>query len=541
MLRRGLLRRYPPASRAARPPFPPDWQCGTVNHRRPIRMPLPPAIPRGASLAAHMLRTPILATVLLTLLAACVSPSPESRETAPPAATPDRPPNIVVIMADDLGWGDLEPYGQERILTPSLTRMAAEGTRFTAFYAGSTVCAPSRSVLMTGQHTGHTPIRGNREIQPIGQAPLPVEAVTIAEVLQEAGYATGIFGKWGLGPPDSEGLPTRQGFDEFFGYLDQRRAHFYYPEFLWRNEERVPLANRVEPVQGTVASGPAVEAGEYSHDRIAAEALDFIDRHHDRPFFLYVPFTIPHAALEVPGEAFEPYLDENGASIFPETPFDGGHYTAQPMPRAALAAMITRMDRDVGRILDRLVAHDLARNTIVLFTSDNGPAMEGGADPDFFGSAGPFRGYKRDLYEGGIRVPLLAWGPGQVRPGVVSDHVWAMWDILPTAADLAGVTPPPNTDGLSMVAALTGQGTAPTHDHLYWEFYERGSAQAVRAGRWKAVRQPMMTGEIELYDLDADPSETQDLAADHPAIVARMLEIMAEEHTPSEIWQPPTR
>src|SRR5690606_39048278 len=272
---------------------------------------------------------PLATTVLaISALTAC-GPS------APATSSQPGPPNIVIIMADDMGWGDIQPYGQEKIQTPNLARMAAEGTRFTAFYAGSTVCAPSRSVLLTGQHTGHTPIRGNREVLPIGQAPLPAEAVTLAEVLKDRGYATGVFGKWGLGAPESEGIPTRQGFDEFFGYLDQRRAHFYYPEFLWHNETRVPLPNRTEPAPNTVGAGRALEKGEYSHDRIATEALEFIDEHRDGPFFLYVPFTIPHAELAAPEDAFEPYLDANGNSIFPETPFPGEHYGPQPMPHAA--------------------------------------------------------------------------------------------------------------------------------------------------------------------------------------------------------------
>jgi arylsulfatase A len=466
------------------------------------------------------------------VMAGC-APSPAS----PPRA--DRPPNLIVIMADDLGWGDVEPNGQEKIRTPSLVRMASQGTRFTAFYAGSTVCAPSRSVLMTGQHTGRTPIRGNREALPIGQAPLPASAVTLAEVLKEAGYATGVFGKWGLGPPESEGLPTRQGFDEFFGYLDQRRAHFYYPEFLWRNEQRVPLPNRVRPAENTVGAGWAIEKGEYSHDRIATETLDFIDRHRDEPFFLYVPFTIPHAELDAPAEAFAPYLDERGESIFPEAPFPGAHYGPQPMPHAAYAAMVTRMDRDVGRILDRLRQYGIDDHTIVLFTSDNGPGIEGGSDPEFFDSNGPFRGLKRDLYEGGIRVPMIAWAPGRISAGGVSDHPWAMWDILPTFAELAGAETPAGVDGLSMVAALTGGGTPPTHEYLYWEFYERGSAQAVRFGDWKAVRMPMFTGDLELYDLGSDAGETVDLAGRHPEVVARMVAIMADAHVPSAIWQAP--
>lgn len=469
-------------------------------------------------------------------LAACGAP-----DSAPDTSGTQsrRPLNIVFIMADDLGWGDIEPYGQQKIHTPSLTRMADEGIRFTAFYAGSTVCAPSRSVLMTGQHTGHTPIRGNREVLPIGQAPLPADALTLAEVLQGAGYATGVFGKWGLGAPGSEGIPTRQGFDEFFGYLDQRRAHFYYPEFLWHNEDRVPLPNTTRPAERTVGAGWAIAKGEYSHDRIASEALAFIDRHQSEPFFLYVPFTIPHSDIDAPADALEPYLNERGESIFPETPFPGNRYSPQPMPHAAFAAMVTRLDRDVGRLLDRLRALGIDDHTVVFFASDNGPTVEGGADPEFFDGNGPFRGVKRDLYEGGIRAPMLAWGPGRVPAGQVSDHVWAMWDVLPTIAALTGQPPPAGIDGLSMADVLTGSGSPPSHDYLYWEFYERGSAQAVRMGNWKGVRQPMLSGPIELYDLSTDPDESENLASQHPEIVERIRAIMAEAHTPSPLWQPP--
>jgi len=472
-------------------------------------------------------------TLLLTLSLAFAVESMAQR-----APRSERLPNIIFIMADDLGYGDLGSYGQAKIRTPNLDRMAAEGIRFTQFYAGSTVCAPSRNVLMTGQHTGHTSIRGNKEIQPIGQEPLPAEAITLAEVMQEAGYATGAFGKWGLGAPGSEGAPTRQGFDVFFGYLDQRRAHFYYPEFLFRGEERVPLEGNV--VKPDDFSGPGagqpIQRALYSHDVIANEALAFIDQHRDEPFFLYVPFTIPHAELLVPDDAMEPYLDETGNSIFPEEPFPGGHYSAQPMPRATYAAMVTRMDRDVGRILEKLKEHGLDENTIVFFTSDNGPSTEGGSSPEFFDSNGPLRGFKRDLYEGGIRAPMIVRWPGRIPAGQVSDHVWAMWDVLPTLAALAGVEPPAGIDGLSMVAAITGEGDQQNHEYLYWEFYERGSAQAVRSGNWKAVRQPMFTGEIELYDLASDPGEEHDVAAQHPEIVRRMRGIMEAAHTPSPLW-----
>ncbi|HEX6070957.1 MAG TPA: arylsulfatase [Longimicrobiaceae bacterium] len=486
---------------------------------------------------ARALRRGAAALAAGAALAACAAPG------AAPGARPDReaarPPNIVFIMADDLGWGDIEPNGQQKIHTPSLTRMASEGVRFTDFYSGSTVCAPARSVLMTGLHTGHTPIRGNREVLPIGQTPLPASAVTLAEVLGAAGYATGIFGKWGLGAPDTEGIPTRQGFDEFFGYLDQRRAHFHYPEWLWRNEERVPLPNETREARNTVDAGWAITKGEHSHDRIASEALSFIDRHRSEPFFLYLAITLPHADIDPPADAFAPYVDAQGRSIFPETPFPGAHYSPQSMPHAAFAAMVTRMDRDVGRVLDRLRELGIDDNTIVFFTSDNGPTEEGGADPEFFDSNGPFRGVKRDLYDGGIRVPMIAWAPGRFPAGAVSDHVWAMWDVLPTLAELAGQTPPPGLDGLSMVGALTGERPAPTHDYLYWEFYERGSAQAVRMGNWKGVRMPMLSGPIELYDIAADPGETEDLAARHPEIVARIRDAMAEAHRPDPMWQPP--
>jgi arylsulfatase A len=483
----------------------------------------------------------ITASLLLCLgLVSCTAAGSGPR-TGPAAV--GRPPNVVFIMADDLGWGDIGPNGQERIQTPNLERMAREGVRFTSFYAGSTVCAPSRSVLLTGQHTGRTPIRGNSgklRTGPWGEVPLPAEAVTLAEVLDRAGYATGGFGKWGLGGPGSEGVPTRQGFDAFYGYLDHVRAHFYYPEFLFRGETRVPLVgNRVASDAPAPGAGWAVEPGRYSHDAIADEALAFIDEHREGPFFLYVPFTIPHAELQVPEDAYAPYLDANGQSIFPETPYPGQHYGPQPMPRATYAAMITRMDRDIGRILERLEELGIAENTLVFFTSDNGPSTAGGIDPEFFNSNGPFRGRKRDLYEGGIRVPMVVWGPGRVPAGRVSDHVWAAWDVLPTLAELAGADAPDDIDGLSMANALTGRGPAPEHESLYWEFYEGTPAQAVRMGRWKAIRQPMLSGPIELYDLQADPGEQRDVAAQHPEIVERARAAMRQAHTPSPMWKAP--
>jgi arylsulfatase A len=479
-------------------------------------------------------RAPVLSLMLSVTACATAGSSPER------TAVRTAPPNFVFIMADDLGYGDIEPYGQTLIQTPSLSRMAREGMRFTQFYSASTVCAPARSSLMTGQHTGRTPIRGNKEIMPIGQEPLPAEAVTVAEVLREAGYATGAFGKWGLGGPGTEGVPTRQGFDEFYGYLDQRRAHFFYPEFLFRGEEREPLqGNRVRPSERAVGAGWVVERGVYSHDAIAAEALAFIDRNRDRPFFLYLPFTIPHAELEAPEDAFAPYLDASGQSVFREVPYAGEGYGPQAKPRAAYAAMVTRMDRDVGRILDRLNELGIAENTFVFFTSDNGPHREGGHDPDFFNGTGPLRGYKRDLYEGGIRVPMLVWGPGRVPSGLVSDHVWTLWDVMPTLAGLAGARVPEGIDGLDMASSFTARGPAPQHEHLYWEFHEQGGKQAVRKGDWKAVRLDIVRNPrapIELYDLAADLAEQHDIAVLHPEIVREMEEIMVRDRTASELF-----
>jgi arylsulfatase A-like enzyme len=444
---------------------------------------------------------------------------------------------VIVVMADDLGWGDLGAYGQTRILTPRLDRMAREGVRFTQFYAGSTVCAPSRSALMTGQHTGHTYVRGNLERED-GQEPLPDSVTTVADVLKRAGYVTGIFGKWGLGGPSSEGTPLRHGFDEFFGYYDQRAAHFYWPEFLYRDAERVPLPNKVREDPRSPGAGPAVVRGRYSHDAIVDAALAFIGRHRRERFFLYLPVTIPHAELQAPDDAYAPYV-RGGRSVFPETPFAERHYGAQPMPHATYAAMISRLDRDVGRILDTLDALGLGRNTVVLFTSDNGPSVEGGSDAAFFRSAGPFRGVKRDLYEGGIRVPMIARWPGRFPAGRTEERPWALWDVLPTLAALGGAAVPAGIDGVSMAPALTGRGTAPTRASLYWEFHEQGTSQAVRAGRWKGVRAPMVTGRLEVYDLEADPGETRDVAAANPVVADRLRRLLDEAHTPSVLWPAP--
>jgi arylsulfatase A-like enzyme len=433
-------------------------------------------------------------------------------------------PNIIYIMADDLGYGDLSSYGQQRFQTPNIDRLAAEGMRFTDHYSGSTVCAPSRSSLMTGLHTGHTPIRGNKEFQPIGQEPLPAESVTVAEVLKQAGYKTGIVGKWGLGPPQSSGEPNSQGFDYWFGYLCQRNAHRYYPPYLWRNREQVTL-------EGNQGGG----RGQYSHDLMTEEALTFIRKNKDEPFFLYVPYTIPHADLDVPEDSSTSF-----SGRFDLEPYAEDYYQEQKDPGGAFAGMISRLDRDVGRIIDELDRLGLSEDTVVLFTSDNGPHQEGGATPGYFGSSGPFRGIKRDLYEGGIRVPFLARWPGKIEPGSMSSHVSAFWDFLPTAAEIAGVEVTSEIDGVSYLPSLLGESSVQSsHEYLYWEFHEQGGKQAVRLGDWKGVRLNVgenPDGPIELYYLSSDPGEQQDVAAEHPDVVEEIRRLMRQARTESPLW-----
>ncbi len=450
--------------------------------------------------------------------AGCLAPYARARAPAPVH------PNIVLILADDLGYGDLGCYGQKRIATPNLDRLAAQGIRFTQFYAGSTVCAPSRNVLMTGQDTGHCLIRGNAKLS------LRPQDVTVAQVLKEAGYATGAIGKWGIGEEGSAGRPTQKGFDTFFGYIDQTHAHNYYPTFLVRDDARVPLPN-VVPHPGPYGQGVATRKVVYSDDLFLTEALAFVDRHRGQPFFLYLPFTLPHANDEAGDRGMEiPTL---------------GRYADRdwPAPEKAKAAMITRLDDDVGKILAELQKLGLADDTIVIFTSDNGPHAEGGVDPAFFDSGGPLRGIKRDLYEGGIRVPLIVRWPGHIASGAVSEHIAYFGDFMATAAAIAGVRPPADTESISFLPTLLGRPREQRpHPYLYWELYERRSAQAVRMGAWKAVRIPMITGPIQLFDLAADVGERHDVAVQHPDEVARMSAIMQEAHVPSPYWKvPPPR
>jgi arylsulfatase A-like enzyme len=430
------------------------------------------------------------------------------------AAEPAKKPNIVFILADDLGYGDLGCYGQKRIQTPNLDRLASEGTRFRQCYAGSTVCAPSRCCLMTGMHTGHARVRGNALV------PLRGEDVTVAEVLKRAGYQTALVGKWGLGEAGSTGVPTRKGFDSFFGYLNQVHAHNYFPDFLWKDEKKVPLEGNV------VVKGVATERKQYSPDLFTREALAFLDGTRDQPFFLYLSYTLPHANNEA---------GNKGMEIPSDAP-----YTAEswPQPQKNHAAMITRLDTDVGKILAKLKERKLEENTIVFFTSDNGPHKEGGADPAFFQSSGPLKGFKRSMHDGGIRVPMIVRWPGKVPADAVSDYVWAFWDFLPTAAEIAGTAAPAGIDGVSVLAALINRkeaGRKPgAHDFFYWEFHERGFHQAVRMGDWKYIRHP--SGKPELYDLKSDLGETKDVATDHTDVMKRIEEYLKTARTDSKEW-----
>jgi arylsulfatase A-like enzyme len=411
----------------------------------------------------------------------------------------DHRPNIVFILADDLGYGDLGCYGQKQIQTPNLDRLAADGRRFTQCYAGSTVCAPSRCCLMTGVHTGHARIRGNNLV------PLRPGDVTVAEVLKQAGYATGIFGKWGLGEPDTSGLPNRQGFDEFFGFLNQGHAHNYYPAYLWKNEQKLLLSGNV------AENGISSERAQYAPDLFARNALDFLDRHKAVPFFLFFTPTLPHANNE------RGKKEGNGMEVPSDAPYSGEPW---PQPQKNHAAMITRLDGDVGKVLARLRELGLEENTIVFFTSDNGPHKEGGADPAFFKSSGALRGFKRAMYEGGIRVPMIVRWPGKVPAGTVSDAVWAFWDVLPTLAALARASTSVKLDGIDVTTALVGN-PPPRHDFLYWEFHEGGFKQAVRVDDWKAVRLAP-SKPLELYDLKVDQGEARNIAADQPGVVTRI-------------------
>ncbi len=450
-------------------------------------------------------------------------------------------------MADDLGAAHLGCYGQKLIRTPHIDRLAAEGMKFTQVYAGCSLCAPCRSVLMTGYHMGHTSVRAN-----IGGVPLLDEDVTVAEVLKKAGYATGCFGKWGLGEDGTPGIPNKQGFDEFFGYLSQFHAHFFYPPYLWHNQRKYPLPGN--------NGGPQGESGDqrqtYSHDEIARKAFDFIRRNRNRPFFCYIPFTIPHVEILVPEASARLYREK-----FPEVPYTDPkkHYADQPTPRAAFAGMISHLDAGIGRLVRLLDELKLTENTIIFFTSDNGPQIGAGTDPQFFDAAGGLRGFKGDLYEGGIRVPMIVRWPSRIEAGAVEDHPWYFPDVMPTLAELAGADEfvPQGIDGISVVPTLIGKSAAgrpqQSHEAFYWEICRvkysvdelvRGRLlpdefkQAARMGKWKAVRSDW-SGRLELYDLHDDPSEIHDVSARHPEVFAQLTAFLKKARSqPREQHEP---
>lgn len=464
-------------------------------------------------------------------------------------AQTNRPPNIIFLLADDLGYGDIGSFGQKKIRTPNLDRMAAEGMRFTQHYSGNAVCAPSRCVLMTGLHPGHAFIRDNREVKPEGQFPIPANTVTLAKLLQRAGYVTSAFGKWGLGGPGSSGDPLKQGFDRFFGYNCQRRAHNYYPTNLWDNDRRVALNNPDFSAHQKLPAGadphdPASYAGyagkEYAPDLIAAQARQFIRQNKDRPFFLFFPTTVPHLALQVPEDSLAEY-----SGRWPDEPYTGTNsYLPQRAPRAAYAGMITRLDREIGRMMELVRELGLDKHTIFIFTSDNGPLYDklGGTDCEFFESAGPFNGRKGSLHEGGVRVPLIVRWKGRITEGTKSERVTGFEDWLPTLLELAGASSlaPKGIDGISFAPTLLGRHQE-SRNFLYREFPAYGGQQSVRLGQWKGLREKMLPARkgsqlqsrTMLYDLNTDPQETNDVAELHPEIVSQIERIMLQQHVPS--------
>jgi arylsulfatase len=455
--------------------------------------------------------------ILVLVAMLVVTPLAHSAETAAP--------NVILIVADDLGCFELGCYGQKKIRTPNIDRLAASGMTFNRFYSGNAVCAPSRCCLMTGKHPGHATIRDNREAKPEGQQPIRAEDITLAEVLKAKGYVTGAIGKWGLGPFGSTGDPLVQGFDFFFGYNCQRHAHSHYPTFLYRNDKRFDLPGN------DLKAGPS-----HSHDLFDVEAVSFIRANKARPFFLYMPYIVPHVAVQAPDADVEEYKGKLGD----DPAYDGKKgYRPHPAPHAGYAAMVGKLDRTVGKIVDELKAQKLDGHTLILFTSDNGPTHNvGGADSTFFESAGSLRGLKGSLYEGGIRVPLIASWPGIIKPGTTNDVPYAFWDLLPTLAEATQAKAPAEMDGISFWPTLAGATNQKTREFLYWEFPGYGGQQAVTAGEWKAVRQKLGQKKIvtELYNLKSDMGETTNVAERHPDVVKRLEAIMAREHVPSELF-----
>ena len=459
--------------------------------------------------------------ILFLFITICVSSIPSIQA---------QPPNIIFILADDLGYADIGCYGQQKIETPNLDKLAAAGLKYTQFYSGSTVCGPARCSFMTGLHTGHTVIRGNKQFQPEGQTPLPDSVQTIANLLQQNGYATAAFGKWGLGFNQNSGDPNKKGFDRFYGYNCQSLAHDYYPLYLWDNHTKVDLS--INKQYDSV----------YSAALIQQEAIAYIKKSGDKPFFLYLPYTLPHGDVIGPHDDLYQYY----AAKFNEPKLTGSQLkkrehtvTAEPLPHAQFAAMIGRLDRYVGEIVKTLEEKGLAQNTLIIFTSDNGPHRENGGDPEYFNSNGIYKGIKRDLYEGGIRVPFIAYWPGKIKPAV-TNQIAALWDLYPSFLSLAGIrSNQPQQDGISLLPNWLQKGKQEKHDYLYWEFHENDGRQAIRWKRWKAVKLAVMKNEkapLELYDLQNDPEEQHNVASQKPRLVKKLAALIEKGHTPNPDW-----
>ncbi len=497
--------------------------------------------------------------LLVYLLIGIAIGSSQAQNTSPAL------PNIVYILADDLGYGDIGAYGQEKIETPNIDALAQEGMTFTQHYSGSPVCAPARYMLMTGKHPGNAYVRGNNPMAERGDVwdfeamyenpglegntPIPLETITVADILKEVGYQTGGIGKWGLGGPTIGGHPNNHGFDLFYGYLCQRQAHTYYPSHLWKNGQRIlldnelvnpkqPLPEELDPYDSD-SYAPWHDQPDYSAELMHYEALRFIENNfeNDTPFFLYLPTPIPHVALQAPQRWVDYYLDKFGD----EEPFLGGSYPPVRYPNATYAAMISYLDEQVGEIVEKLKKLDLYENTLIVFTSDNGPVSgTGGVDPEYFNSATPFQNIrgrlKGSVYEGGIRVPMIATWKNHILAGSTTDHISAFWDIMPTFSEIAGVDPPEEIDGISFLPVLQGNEQE-QHEYLYWEYPAGGGQQAVRMGQWKGIRNGIFAGnlEIELYNLEEDIREENDVADEYPDIVDRIRNIMEHEHTIPEI------
>lgn len=444
-------------------------------------------------------------------------------------AQTDRLPNVIYIMADDLGYGDLGIYGQKLVKTPNIDRLAQEGLRFTQFYAGSTVCAPSRAVLMTGRHMGHVSVRANAGADALGRQSLRRGERTIAHVFKDAGYDTALFGKWGLGEVGSDGHPNRMGFDEFFGFLNQTHAHNYFPTFLMHNAEPFALRNVAE-VENAQHGGYAKTKVDYAPDVIFERAVAWVRAHRSTPFFLHLSPTLPHANNEA----------ATARGDGQEVP-DYGIYADRPWPNPdkGQAAMIGRLDTQVGQLMAVLREAGVDRQTLVVFTSDNGPHAEGKNNPQLFHPAGSLRGMKRALYEGGVRVPFIARWPGRIAAGKTSTHVGYFGDLFATVSDLTHQATPAGLDSISILPTLLGRRGQMQHDYLYFEFYEQGGRQAVRFGDWKAIREPMKTGPVQLYDLRRDPSEAHDIATSRPDVVARAVRYLDEAHVDDPVWPVP--